>query len=374
MDRDKLILGCAPLGGLYHRDISTERVRAVIHAAVLRHGIRNIDTAPWYGTGRSESDIGSILAQDEELRRVSGSVLLATKAGRVILPKSQVDPADKRAEFGDTCYKIVPGVNDAVVPVHDYTAAGIAAAVAGSLQRLRVGRNEHGARIAELRLHDAENDERVREAIERGGVAELFRQCAGPVLGGAKPSLGMNDPKYILQLLRAFPPAHPAGTFASVLMAGSWNLLDHSGLPVLEHCDALREQRQGVVEVYNAGIFGAGLLWGGSNFRYRAAEESEIRRRDEWAALCRDDLRGVSLPAAAFTFAMLPLAVTKVAFGCTSVQELDACVQAADESVHIDPVVMVRAALKRGLLSEGVGAKCLRWAQMRQRASKLSKL
>lgn len=361
MNRNKLVLGCAPLGGLYHRDISVEQARSVIRAAVLKHGIRELDTAPWYGSGRSEQDIGAILADptDQELQAAGRSIRIVTKVGRRLVPKKKLLAEglekDPRVVSGDTCYKIIKGVNDHVLPMHDYTAQGIVASLVGSVRRLRVnggGGGGHQAQITELRLHDAETDERIEEAMHKGGVDELMRQCQ---LLGAKPSLGMNDPKYILRLLESYPHK-----FASALMAGSWNLLDQSGLGVL----VVAEQQE--VEIHVAGIFGAGLLWGGSHFRYRPAQEPEIKRRDAWVKLCKDDLGGVSLPAAAFAFASLPAPVTKIVFGCTTTEELDACVRAADESVRIPVGKLISVAAARGLIAADVAAKCAEWVKLRE--------
>ena len=56
------ILGLAAAGGLYYRRASLEKNAALIRSAVTRHGFRELDTAPWYGCGKSELDLGRTLA------------------------------------------------------------------------------------------------------------------------------------------------------------------------------------------------------------------------------------------------------------------------------------------------------------------------
>jgi D-threo-aldose 1-dehydrogenase len=371
--RDALMLGCAPLGGLYHRRVTAAEVDAVVRAAVLRHGIRDIDTAPWYGHGKSELDLGAALtALAAEAGAGAPRVRVHTKVGRVLRRRAECDPSDTRVAWGDTCYAIV-AENADVVPVHDYTRAGVLESVAGSLRRLRLGPPSPDAArfavLASLRLHDCEGDpRRVAEATEGGGAEELLAQCAAL---GAQASLGMNDPAAILRLLRwsetapAMAAANAAAAprrhaFASVLMAGCWNLMDQSGLAVLEYCEAAG------VAVHNAGVFGAGLLWGAAKYRYADAGGATLRRRDEWADLCAR--LGVSLPAAAFAFAALPAPVTAIAFGVASEGELDASVACADASVGVDIGRLVELARERGLLSERVAEKAREWALARRRS------
>jgi len=55
-----LSYGAGPLGNLYRKTEDSESKR-VVHSA-LKQGVNMIDTAPWYGQGRSESTLGKILA------------------------------------------------------------------------------------------------------------------------------------------------------------------------------------------------------------------------------------------------------------------------------------------------------------------------
>lgn len=51
--------GASALGGVFH-DVTEEECISVVHAA-LKAGINVIDTAPWYGQGRSEEMLGKAL-------------------------------------------------------------------------------------------------------------------------------------------------------------------------------------------------------------------------------------------------------------------------------------------------------------------------
>ena len=89
-------------------------------------------------------------------------------------------------------------------------------------------------------FHDAEDEARYNEAVNGGGVAELVRLREAGFIN--EVSLGMNDAYFVQRML----DDNPHGTFDSVMMAGSWNLLDQDGLLVLLEC-----QRRGVkVRVY----------------------------------------------------------------------------------------------------------------------------
>lgn len=58
MQVSRLSLGGGPIGGLYGNTLETECVN-MIHSA-LKSGVNYIDTAPWYGNGRSEEVLGKV--------------------------------------------------------------------------------------------------------------------------------------------------------------------------------------------------------------------------------------------------------------------------------------------------------------------------
>ena len=107
----------------------------------------------------------------------------------------------------------------------------------------------------------------------------------------------------ILQLLRR----QPRGCVDTVMMAGSWNLIDQTGYEVVLEC-----QRQGI-SIHNAGVFASGLLLGGNTVRYATANTKTRALRDRWTGFAVS--QGFSLGALALAFAWLPQCVSKVAYG-----------------------------------------------------------
>lgn len=166
--------------------------------------------------------------------------------------------------------------------------------------------------IDTLRLHDADTDELFAEAIEPtvGGILAMRAlQSRGYV---RHLSLGSNDATFTLRYLR-----HTAsetgltsptdelvarsnkaaitrtGPFGSVLLAGCWNLINAEPEAVslfsyMRHLGVTAGGPQNNVlpiELHNAGIFGAGLLWGASVYRYANADDDLIQRRNALSRL-----------------------------------------------------------------------------------------
>ncbi|XP_037795324.1 L-galactose dehydrogenase-like [Penaeus monodon] len=75
MQVSRLSLGGGPIGGLYGNTLETECVN-MIHSA-LKSGVNYIDTAPWYGNGRSEEVLGKAL---KDVPR--SAYYIGTKVGR----------------------------------------------------------------------------------------------------------------------------------------------------------------------------------------------------------------------------------------------------------------------------------------------------
>ena len=60
------MLGLAPAAGLFGKVRPQEDVVALIRYAVEKGGIKDLDTAPWYGCGKSEMDVGAALLDLQE--------------------------------------------------------------------------------------------------------------------------------------------------------------------------------------------------------------------------------------------------------------------------------------------------------------------
>ena len=65
----RLVMGCAPLGGLF-APVAEQQARATVDAA-WDLGVRTFDTAPHYGAGLSERRLGAALRRNYKRRAVS---------------------------------------------------------------------------------------------------------------------------------------------------------------------------------------------------------------------------------------------------------------------------------------------------------------
>jgi len=254
-------------------DLGQENATAAVEAA-LRNGIREFDTAPWYGAGASEERLGRALqALTKRGLAAADEARVVTKAGRLFREPDGTTPclagfdAAGRATLAERVCK------------NDYSAAGAEASLRESLQRL--GKPS----VFGLRVHDPNDNnlnkagtesfvDEVAQALSVEGGEEGEGMCAalrrlrgeGTV---AHVGLGMNSnceahqgvPDEVIRLLREAP----RGTFDSALLAGGWNLLCQAGLPCFVECE-----RAGVA-VYVAGVFGSGLLVGGDTYACTAA-------------------------------------------------------------------------------------------------------
>eukprot|EP00698_Gefionella_okellyi_P003960 TRINITY_DN13671_c0_g1_i1.p1 TRINITY_DN13671_c0_g1~~TRINITY_DN13671_c0_g1_i1.p1 ORF type:complete len:333 (+),score=102.25 TRINITY_DN13671_c0_g1_i1:53-1051(+) len=287
---NEIMFGAAPIGGLF-TPIPMDVARGAVRRAYER-GVRLFDTAPLYGAGQSEDAIGLELGDKPDVK-------IYTKVGRVVKRIADITPEDNKEEGFDHYYK----VDRDTWPVFDYTAAGVRAAHAGSVERLR------GAKIVCQRVHDAETEERYQAAIAGGAVDELVKMRTEGTIKDV--SLGFNTPSFLLRFIRHYPQ----GTFNVVMNAGSWNLLDQSSYDLLCECQA------NGIRVTNAGVFGSGILWGGTTLRYAKAPTEAHELAGKWAVLAQK--YNVSLPAVALKFALLPQCVDAVAIGCRSEKQVD---------------------------------------------------
>jgi len=318
-----LQLGGAGIGGIFSPVPEDQAIRTVRRAWEL--GIRSVDTAPWYGIGVAEEVLGKALAHGPD--PIPVNLQLATKVGRVVRPASELDREDPEVEWHSRKWWKVDHDNYTRI---DFSRAGVLQSLAQSRQRLG------GLPIHCLRLHDAETEPRFQAACEEGAAVDtlLMLRKQGEVV---EIGLGMNNAEFFRKFLRRYP----RGTFDNFLVSSCWNLLDISGYNLLREC-----QMHGI-SVLNASIFGSGLLWGGDKMYYEDATEGHRSVRGRWADLARR--HGVSLPAVALHFALLPQVVMGVCIGCRSPEEVDLNVALLNETV---PVALWHEARDIGLLPE----------------------
>src|SRR5258705_13699329 len=84
--------GCGDVGGLMVRGTPAERERGVARA--LEHGINYLDTAPSYGSGESEKNLGQVL---RALKPTAPTAIVGTKWRLVAADLADVAGAGARA-------------------------------------------------------------------------------------------------------------------------------------------------------------------------------------------------------------------------------------------------------------------------------------
>lgn len=340
--QSNLIMGCSSLAGLYTSlgdDVAEGTVRAAIECGFLQ-----FDTAPHYGCGLAEKRLGTAIHQVCSSEKIS-ELKLWSKVGRLMIDKDKLDASLSPAFGRSVDHDNVPGsINcifpDAirgVVPVLDYTGDGISRSYIESLKR--TGLLElHG-----LRIHDCESPSDIATVLAPisfgGGLVQLVKMRADGVIHDV--SIGLNDAGAALAILRAAPE----GSLDSIMIAGSWNLLDHSELCL----ELLKECQMRNIVVHNAGIFASGLLVGGLTYRYSSAPESQINRVMLWKNLC--DEFGIPLPAVAMKFALLPSVIKAAAVGFKNPAEVYQTVEWSKSSV---PQSLFVEAKRRGLIASHV--------------------
>lgn len=279
--------GGAPLGGLLGA------VDAQEAALTLRQGfdsgMRYVDTAPFYGFGRSERLIGDGVRGHD--------YVLSTKVGRLLEPGAAKDAA-------------AMGWPDALPfhPVYDYSYDGIMRSVADSLQRMGLDR------IDILYVHDIgtvthgpQNAGHFRDLTAGGYRALDELRCTGVVKA---IGLGVNEEQACLDALQI-------GDWDVFLLAGRYTLLEQGPLTGLMQTCADRD-----ISIVLGGPFNSGILVGGRTWNYGEAPKDVIDKVAALSACCAE--HGVSLPAAALQFPLAHSAVASVIPGLRSRDELAA--------------------------------------------------
>ena len=244
-------LGCAALGGLYG-EIPDEQAYAVVQQA-LDLGINLFDTAPLYGSGRSEQRVGQVLSQVPR-----DSFVLCTKVGRVLDP---VEPGDR--DRGQDIFENPPPFK----PVFDFSHDGVMRSFDESLQRLQLDR------IDVLHIHDP--DDHYDDAI-RGAYPAIAKLREQGLISGV--SAGMNQWEMLAEFARD-------GDFDCFLLAGRYSLLEQESLDELLPLCA--EKNIGILAggTYNSGILAKGAREG-AKFNYADAPTEVIAKAQKLAREC----------------------------------------------------------------------------------------
>lgn len=281
----RLGFGGAPLGGLFDPVGDDEALETLKTA--FRHGLRYVDTAPFYGFGKSERRVGDCLRGQD--------YVLSTKVGRRLVPGAVEDAA-------------AMGWPDALPfhPVYDYSYDGIMRSFEDSLQRLGleridilyvhdIGAMTHGADNARHFIDLSNGGYRALEALRASGQVSAI-------------GLGVNETQACLDALEM-------GQWDVFLLAGRYTLLEQDPLEdLLPACIA-----QGT-SIVVGGPFNSGVLVGGNTWNYDTVPDAIRDKVTKLTDVCR--AFDVPLPAAALQFPLAHPAVASVIPGLRNRQEL----------------------------------------------------
>lgn len=263
----ELGLGCAAMAG-NHRTVTEEDNRAAIDEG-LKHGITFIDTAPFYGFGRSEHYVGDAI-------RSLQNMVLSTKAGRLLKPEPAPKPvADEW-----------PG-SFSFNPVYDYTYDGVMRSYEDSLQRLGltkidilllhdIGEMQHGADL---------NKKLFADAVSGGYKALDELRSSGDIKA---IGLGVNEREVCLDAMEH-------GHWDAFLLAGRYTLLEQE--PIHDLLPACEKAGTGIIL---GGPFNSGVLVGGDTWNYAKAPEAVLTKVQSLTRVCES--YQVPLAAAALQF------------------------------------------------------------------------
>ncbi len=293
----QLGLGCASLGGLFG-DIPNEQATAVVHRA-LDLGLNLLDTAPLYGSGKSEKRVGDAL---KGIPRES--YFLATKVGRILV-------ASEGEPVGQAIFENAPPFD----PVFDFSYDGVMRSVEESLKRLGLDR------VDILHIHDPDDH---FEAVIKGAYPALDKLRSEGIISAV--SAGMNQ----WEMLARFACE---GDFDCFLLAGRYSLLDQSALDEL-----LPLCLQKNIGIMAGGTFNSGILAKGSSpgakYNYADAPPEILEKAKGLEEVAKR--HNVSLKAASSQFALAHPAITTIIPGTRQPQRVDENYRILEEKIPAD--------------------------------------
>ena len=267
-----LCLGCAPLAnmpGIYD-PVPEDQAHDVLRT-LFASPVNFLDTAPAYGDGQSERQIGRVLA---ELGGLPPGYVLATKA-------------------------------DCDFATGDFSGAQTRRSIERSLRLLGVDR------LQIVSIHDPEYAKTTfEESMAPGGFVETLLCYKRE---GLIEAVGMAGGPIDLMVRYV-----ETGAFDAVLTHNRYTLLDRSAEPLLDLA-----ARRGMA-VLNAAPYGGGMLAKGpdrwSTYAYRAAPPELVERVRRIERLCQR--HGVPLAAAALQFSLREPRITSTVVGMTHPERL----------------------------------------------------
>ena len=292
LELTELGLGCAAMAG-NHRPVADKDIAGAIDEA-LNHNIRYVDTAPFYGFGRSEHFVGAGL-------RHKDNYVLSTKAGRLLAPGY---PTDSVADEWPGSFPFHQ--------IYDYSYGGVMRSYEDSLQRLGVSRIDilllHD--IGSMQHGDEANKALFADAMSGGYKALDELRGAGDI---SAIGLGVNEREVCIQAMEH-------GHWDAFLLAGRYTLLEQTPLD-----DLFPACKESGTSIILGGPFNSGILVGGDTWNYAKAPAQVVDRVKAIAHVCQS--HGVALPAAALQFPLGSSLVSSVIPGPRSRNDMQQIIE-----------------------------------------------
>jgi D-threo-aldose 1-dehydrogenase len=282
IELNRLVLGCAPLAGLF-APVSPDTAAGALEAA-WDEGIRAFDTAPHYGAGLSEERLGAFFAG-----KPRDQFIVSTKVGRLLVPTP--DDVEGDEDFFGASQR---------ARVRDYSGSGVQRSIEESCERMGLDR------VDVALVHDPDNFGDVAFAEAYPALRELREAGAVSAIGA-----GMNR----VEMLERFVLETDVDC---VLSAGRYSLLEPTAAERLLPACAKR----GVAALV-AGVLGTGILVDprpGVTHEYRPARPETLARAQRIRAVC--DSYGAALPSVAMHYVLAHPAVTAIVVGARSEREV----------------------------------------------------
>jgi D-threo-aldose 1-dehydrogenase len=287
------------LGGLYG-DIRDEQAIEVVRRA-LSLGLNIIDTAPLYGYGQSEIRVGNAVQGWNR-----GAFVLATKVGRLLVPKH---------EGGDTSQDANWGTASPLRPKFDFGYDAVMRSFEESLKRLRT------TRIDILHIHDPDNH---YEQALRGAYPALDRLRSQRVIRAV--SAGMNQCEMLVRLARE-------ADFDCFLLAGRYSILEQGAMDELFPLCAAKGIGILLGGTYNSDILASGLD-ASARYNYAPAPAGILEKAQQLQVVA--NRHRVSLKAAASQFALAHPQVTCIVPGTRQPDRVEENLKLVDEPIPSD--------------------------------------
>lgn len=307
-------IGGAPFGGNF-ADVDRGDAVGVVSTG-FEAGLNYVDTAPFYGFGRSERAVGDAIR--------GRNYVLSTKVGRLLAPGAHPDPSDT-------------GMNEPLPfhPVYDYTYDGVMRSFEDSQQRLGLDQIDillaHD--IGEM-THGAADNARHFADLEKGGyraMDELRSNGDVQAIG-----LGVNESAVCMSAL-------DIGNWDTFLLAGRYTLLEQGPLnDLIPACQA-----RGTTLICG-GPFNSGVLVGRDMWNYGSAPAGIVDRVKRIESICADN--NVDVPVAALQFPLAHPVMSSVIPGAKTMAEFEQILNWASQSTPQQLWSDLRAA---GLIQDG---------------------